>query len=236
MLISNYSFSQILPSSHAVHHKPYGIIESNLILYLDASNTNSFDSDDLTAWNDLSSSENNLSLVVGGVLYSSDNGGIINFNGDGFRKSTFTNFSGNAFTVSMWIKTSQNNGRLFSVARAPCCYGKQMVMWLTSSKVGVYGASNSISTVNDDTWRFVTVVRSSGTYKYYINQNLDVTRTGQDSKTFHDNNLVIGWEYRNNNASSAFTGDIGAVYFYNSDLTNDQVINNYTVTKSRYGH
>ena len=235
IIISKYSFSQILPSHHAVHHKP-GIIESNLILHLDASNTNSFDSNDLTSWNDLSSSENDLSLVVGGVSYSSDNGGIINFNGDGFRKSSFTNFSGNTFTVSMWIRTSQNNGRLLSVARAPCCYGNQMVMWLTSSKVGVYGASNSISTVNDDTCRFVTVVRSSGTYKYYINQNLDVTRTGQDSKTFHDNNLVIGWEYRDNNASSAFTGDIGAVYFYNSDLTNDQVINNYTVTKSRYGH
>ena len=57
-----------------------------------------------------------------------------------------------------------------------------MVMWLTSSKVGVYGASNSTSTVNDGTWRFVTVVRNSGTYKYYINQNLDVTRTGQDSE------------------------------------------------------
>ena len=48
------------------------------------------------------------------------------------------------------------------------------------------------------------------------------------------NDLVIGWDYRNN--GSGFEGNIGAIYFYNSDLTNDQVVNNYNVTKSRYGH
>ena len=32
IFISNYSFSQILPSYHAVHHKPDGIIEDNLII------------------------------------------------------------------------------------------------------------------------------------------------------------------------------------------------------------
>ena len=46
ILISNYSFSQILPSYHAVHHKPDGIIEDNLILHLDASNLSSIDQSD----------------------------------------------------------------------------------------------------------------------------------------------------------------------------------------------
>lgn len=235
IIISKYSFSQILPSHHAVHHKP-GIIKSNLILHLDASNTNSFDSNDLTSWNDLSSSENDLSLVVGGVSYSSDNGGIINFNDDAFRKATFTNFTGNQFTLSMWVRTTQGNGRLFSVARASCCYGKQMIFWTDNSKIGVYGGGDSASNVNDGTWKFITVVRNSGTYKYFINQNTDVTRTGKDSKTFDNNNIVIGWDYRNNSASSGFVGDIGAVYFYNTNLSNDQVTLNYNETKSRYGH
>ena len=146
IIISKYSFSQILPSYHAVHHKP-GIIKSNLILHLDASNTNSFDSNDLTSWNDLSSSENDLSLVVGGVSYSSDNGGIINFNDDAFRKATFTNFTGNQFTLSMWVRTTQGNGRLFSVARASCCYGKQMIFWTNNSKIGVYGGGDGGSVI-----------------------------------------------------------------------------------------
>lgn len=245
ILISNYSFSQILPSNHAVHHKADGIIEDNLILHLDASNTSSLNQNDLSTWNDLSSSNNDISLVTGFTRnsytlnsdpsFSSDNGGSIIFNDDAaYRKSTFSNFSGNAFTVSMWIKTSQTSGRLFSVARSPSSYGKQMILWLTSSKVGIYGASNSMNTVNDNTWKFITVVRNSGTYKYYINNSLDVTRTGQDSKTFNYNDLVIGWDYRNNN--SGFEGNLGAVFFYNTDLTTDQVVNNYNTTKSRYGH
>ena len=245
ILISNYSISQILPSNHAVHHKADGIIEDNLILHLDASNTSSLNQNDLSTWNDLSSSNNDISLVTGFTRnsytlnsdpsFSSDNGGSIIFNDDAaYRKSTFSNFSGNAFTVSIWIKTSQTSGRLFSVARSPSSYGKQMILWLTSSKVGIYGSSNSMNTVNDNTWKFITIVRNSGTYKYYINNSLDVTKTGQDSKTFNSNDLVIGWDYRNNN--SGFEGNLGAVFFYNTDLTTDQVVNNYNTTKSRYGH
>ena len=245
IIISENIYSQILPSYHAVHHKADGIIEDNLILHLDASNTSSLNQNDLSTWNDLSSSNNDISLVTGFTRnsytlnsdpsFSSDNGGSIIFNDDAaYRKSTFSNFSGNAFTVSMWIKTSQTSGRLFSVARSPSSYGKQMILWLTSSKVGIYGASNSMNTVNDNTWKFITIVRNSGTYKYYINNSLDVTKTGQDSKTFNSNDLVIGWDYRNNN--SGFEGNLGAVFFYNTDLTTDQVVNNYNTTKSRYGH
>ena len=67
ILISNYSFSQILPSYHSVHYKPDGIYQSNLILHLDASNTDSFNSNDLTIWNDLSSSNNDFALKNGGA-------------------------------------------------------------------------------------------------------------------------------------------------------------------------
>ena len=95
-------------------------------------------------------------------------------------------------------------------------------------------STKSSNIVNDNSWKFITVVRNSGTYKYYINNSLDVTKTGQDSKTFNSNDLVIGWDYRNNN--SGFEGNLGAVFFYNTDLTIDQVVNNYNTTKSRYGH
>ena len=240
ILLSKYSFSQILPAYHAVHHKP-----DNLILHLDASDPNSLDPNDLSVWNDLSSSNNDLSLVTGftqknytlnsNPSFSSDNGGSIFFKNDAYSKSTFSSFSGNEFTFSIWIKTTQTNlGRLFSIARAPCCHKKQLIIWLTNSRLGVYRGSNSISTVNDGNWKFLTIVRNSSTYKYYINENLDKIRTGQDSKTFDDNNLVIGWDYRNNEPASDFVGNIGAIYFYNSALTADQVANNYNATKSRF--
>ena len=68
ILISNYSFSQILPSYHAVHHKPDGIVSDNLILHLDASNPNSLNENDLSTWNDLTSNNNDLSLFSGFML------------------------------------------------------------------------------------------------------------------------------------------------------------------------
>jgi len=157
------------------------------------------------------------------------------FNDDAFRKATFSNFSGNAFTISMWINTTQASGRLISVARSPGSYVKQMVMWLTGNKFGVYGGSESSTNVNDGNWKFITLVREAGTYKYYINNSLDVTRSGQDSQTFNKNDLVIGWDYRNNSSSSGYVGNIGAVYVYNTVLTSLQVQNNYNNTKSRYG-
>ena len=244
ILLSKYSFSQILPSYHAVHHKPDGIINDNLILHLDASNPSSLDPNDLSVWNDLSSSNNDLSLVTGftrkgytlnsNPSFSSNHGGSIIFNDDAaYRKPTFSNFSGNAFSLSMWIKTTQNNGRLFSVARAPCCYGKQLVVWLTGSKLGVYQGGVTSSAVNDNNWKFLTIVRNSGNYTYYINGNYDDTKTG-NTKKFNDNDLVIAWNYRENN--SGFIGNLGAIYFYNSALTADQVANNYNATKSRYDH
>ena len=136
----------------------------------------------------------------------------------------------------MWIKTSLNYGRLISVSRSPnnSTNPYQMVMWLQNSKFGIYQGGNSASTVNDYNWKFITIVRNSGTYKFYINENLDVTRTGKDSKTFYSNNLVIGWDYRNNN--DGFVGNLGAIFFYNTDLSSDQVVSNYNATKSRYGH
>ena len=246
-VISFNAFSQLsLPTFHAIHNNQESgiILQDNLILHLDASNPSSLNQNALSTWSDLSTSNNDVVLVTGftrnsytlnsSPSFSSNNGGSITFNDNAaYRKSTFTNFSGNAFTVSMWIKTSQTSGRLFSVARSPSSYAKQLILWLTSSKIGIYGANNSTNTVNDNSWKFITVVRNSGTYKYYINSSLDVTRTGQDSKTFNYNDLVIGWDYRNN--GSGFEGNLGAVYFYSSTLSQSEIEDNFNATKSRYG-
>ena len=62
------SFSQILPSYQGIYFKKK-IIESNLILHLDASNSSSFDSNNLTVWNDLSSSDNDFTLKNGELLF-----------------------------------------------------------------------------------------------------------------------------------------------------------------------
>ena len=119
--ISFNVFSQIsLPTFQAIHNNQESgiILQDNLILHLDASNPSSLNQNDLSTWSDLSTSNNDVVLVTGftrnsytlnsSPSFSSNNGGSITFNDNAaYRRFTFTNFSGNAFTVSMWIKTSQ---------------------------------------------------------------------------------------------------------------------------------
>ena len=54
----------------------------------------------------------------------------------------------------MWIKTSQNSGRLISVARSPSTYGKQMILWLlnnTKKEIPM------ISSINN--WREIKILQ-----------------------------------------------------------------------------
>ena len=116
------SFSQILPSYQGIYFKKK-IKESNLILHLDASNSSSFDSNDLTVWNDLSSSNNDFTLKNGGVTFSSDNGGNLVFDGyDYFCINPISDLNTSNLTISLWIKVTSvtnRNGVLVESSRTP---------------------------------------------------------------------------------------------------------------------
>ena len=116
------SFSQILPSYQGIYFKKK-IIESNLILHLDASNSSFFDSNDLTVWNDLSSSNNDFTLKNGGVTFSSDDGGSLVFDGyDYFCINPISDLNTSNLTISLWIKVTSvtnRNGVLVESSRTP---------------------------------------------------------------------------------------------------------------------
>ena len=260
MLISNYSFSQILPSSHAVHHKPYGIIESNLILHLDASNTNSFDSDDLTAWNDLSSSNNDFTLKNGGVSFSSDNGGSILFDGnDYFCINPISDLNTSNLTISLWIKVTSVtnlNGVLVQSSRTPTDVDDEFQFRVkeTSGKLNFWGHDGSYgfdpNTLSDNSvhetpniWKYVTFTKDGTSGKYYINNSFDGSTTADHNINYGLDWFCIGRDYRHDSSMPSgksnrygFEGYISAVYIYSSTLSSDQITQNYNATKSRYGH
>ena len=129
-LISERISSQILPSTFGIYKKPDGIIKNNLILHLNASKTNSLDQNDLTAWNDLSSSDNDFTIKNGAVSYSGDGGGSLLFDGnDYFCIESISNLNTTNLTISLWIKATsvsnivggneRYNGVLAQLARTP---------------------------------------------------------------------------------------------------------------------
>jgi len=221
------------------------VIEDNLILHLDVSNSNSFDSNTLGEWNDLTTNNNDMSILGGAVTYSSDDGGSLVFDGsDYFSLTTFDNFSSDPLTISMWIKTSlTSRAILMSLSRTPANYADEFIFAMRNSKLyfwdyhsgSSFGFLNeySSSTVNSDTWKFVTFTKSGTSGKYYINDSLNNSITASMNITYGTDNLIIGKNWRDNNRG--YVGNIGAVYVYSSALTSSQIEDNYNSTKSRYG-
>lgn len=255
ILLSKFSFSQILPSYHAVYHKP-GIINDNLILHLDASNPNSLDPNDLSEWNDLSSSNNDLSLFSGTMQFSSDAGGSLVFDNDLYKRdSDLNNMSYTNITISMWIKTTDLNCYLAALSRSTGSTGHHYEFILkilntgkfrfwdykTGSSSPKYGfhsngsqdnTSNTI--INDDNWKLITFTKDNLTGKYYVNSSLDQTATAYTNVNYDYDNFVIGNDLRDDNLE--FNGSIGAVYLYTKTLSLEEIAQNYNATKSRYGY
>ena len=235
------SFSQILPSYQGVYFKKK-IIESNLILHLDASNSSSLDQNDLTVWNDLSSSDNDLSLYQGSASFLSDDGGSLVFDGnDIYKIGTLNNLSSSNLTISIWIKTQDSNGYLACISRTPSNFAKEFIFRLNGGKLhfwdytGPYGFNTvSNSTVNNNEWKFVTFTKNNTSGKYYINDSLDKSVTAALNVTYGSDHFLLGKNWRDNNYG--YSGFIGAVYLYTSTLTQSEIEKNYNATKSRYGH
>ena len=248
ILISNYSFSQILPSYHAVHHRPDGVIEDNLILHLDASNPSSLDQSDLSSWNDLTSNNNDLSLFSGTMQFSSDAGGSLVFDNDIYRKSSnLNNMSHSNISISIWIKTTILNGYILSLSRTPSNFSDEFIFKISSGKVKFWDYSNQIgfshqnsnrteTSVNDDNWKFITFTKDITTGRYYVNGIADNNNpvTASRNVDYGNDNLVVGKNWRDNN--EIFVGSIGAIYLYTKTLSQDEITQNYNATKSRYGH
>ena len=220
---------------------PPKIITTNLVLHLDAGNSNSYVGTG-TTWTDLSSSSNNGTLT-NGVTYSSDNGGVLVFDGtDDYVVTSSDMFNANAnFTFSMWF-----NSDSFAVQRtfiADVDNSQSLFLrynngiQLVNSNTAILGSFSS-STLSTNTWYNITLTKSSTTYTLYINGSSVSSLTGI-SHSFTHSPTTIG--ANNNNAAppdykNPFDGKIGQVLVYSSALSDDLIQQNYNALKSRYGY
>jgi len=235
---STLTSSEVLQNYNATKSRYHAIITNNLVLHLDAGNSSSY-SGSGTTWSDLSGSSNDGTLT-NGVTYSSDNGGVLVFDGtDDYVVTGSDMFNSNAdFTLSMWFNSDD-----FSVQRAFVAdvdnsqslflrynNGIQVV----NSNTAILGSFSS-STLSTNTWYNITFTRSSNTYTFYLNGSSVSTVT--TSQSFTHSPTTIG---ANHNTASpfyknAFDGKIGQVFAYSTNLTASEVLQNFDATKVRYG-
>jgi len=212
------------------------IVQQGLVLNLDAGNAYSYAGAG-TTWYDVSGNSYNGTLT-GGPTYSSDNGGVISFDGvDDYSVSSVSSITDSS-TVGLWIKSSSYNNKI-PISIDGTNYGSGPNLYFISNAIMWNigdSASNpfSNSSYPDSNWHYIVVTNdSSSNAKLYIDGVLIGTATYRSTLSSGSNNFWIGRFHGDNNYT--ISARIGGVQLYNRVLTAAQVLQNYNATKDRFG-
>jgi len=210
-------------------------VNSGLVLFLDASNPNSYTSGSST-WNDISGYGTNMTLL-NSPTFNSDNGGFITFdNVDdfGYINVTSGNLLGNVnISMELWIKNPSGNfamnGQYGSYFSSGFYSGG-----LLKNSGGAVGP-NWTSTSSWQQWVAVWDQTLNQT-RLYVNGTL----TGISSNTFWSpstgGKLVFGGGANvNGSYSKEGSMDIAIYRFYNKVLTQSEITQNYNANKTQFG-
>jgi hypothetical protein len=220
-----------------------GIITDGLIVYLDASNPNSYPRSG-TTFNNLASNLYSGSLV-GNTTYTSANNGSMNFDGNGDYISV-NNINGSGissqFTLNFWIKNTNVGGG------SPTIYsglingiggtGGQINRFLIKDSFNQFllqitplGGANTNVTSNTFTSIQNQISMCSVTYNgsltsFYINGSSVGTSTALSGPiTTGSSNSTIGWGAAT--TSYYFSGSIYSTQIYNRALSQSEIQQNY---------
>lgn len=219
------------------------VVTNGLILHLDAGNTSSYPGSG-TTWTDLSGSGNNGTLV-GGVGYSTTNGGTLTFDGTddhvtlpsgfGTWTSGITVFAIVNFGVaSNWERIidfgngSANNNILF--ARNGTSDNLEFQVFNGASVSQALSVASGIT--NNVTAQYAATLDGTNGRLYRNGSQIYTVATTVVPPTVTRTINYIG---RSNWADAYFQTSMNVVMVYNRGLTAAEITQNYNVFKSRYG-
>ncbi len=221
-----------------ISYNPSAVIDSSLVLYLDAANSRSYPGSG-TTWTDLSGN-GNAGILTNGPTFSSSNQGSIVFDGTNdyvtCGVSSSINAASSAFTWSCWFKSNSiaTEQLLFSTVNASATNGFQIEIYQSKMLMAVYPAGTwafANTTLSSNTWYHLCVTYSGGSITYYLNGVSD----GTTSRTFTASNgptYISSWAY---SAGYFVNGYISSVLFYNTALTASKISQNFNALRGRYG-
>jgi hypothetical protein len=220
------------------------IVTSGLTLNLDAAWTNSY-ATGTTTWNDLSGSGNTFTLL-NGVAFNSSDYGSLTFDGtDDYTKTTASFMNGaTQGTFEFWFQTSSISGGGSYYFQRNTLIGKAsgpdngLGFSTTSNRLRFRLAdSNLDSTIELNTNVIYHVVGTwdSGGSKIYINGVLNNSNNTANLSWYTSQfETIIGRVYVGS-AGASFTGKIYSARAYNRALLQSEILQNYHVTKQRFG-
>jgi len=217
------------------------IVNTGLVLYLDASSPNSFYPPTAgVIWKDISGTGNNATLI-NGPTYSHADGGSIVFAGDNDYATLRTTLTNTIYSVDMWYKmgtndasygyfiSSGNNGLAINEGATASGQTFGTIYYYNSS------TSNILTTIPSTTlWNHIVAVISTSTnnIKIYGNGNTtplsNTTVTGLATTVSNIGRYVTG-------GTNYLKGNLGSLKIYNRALDPSEISQNYNATKTRFG-
>jgi hypothetical protein len=225
------------------------IVESGLVLSLDAANIKSYTSGS-TTWFDKSGRGNNGTLT-NGPTFDSLNGGSIVFDGtnDYISLGTGTSYAFPKLTYEVWVKTpTTGSGMTDGTGLLSFGYGNSMfispagalrfIITSGSSVTRVVQAIYSGTNLYDNQWHHIVCSRGDSTYEMYIDKVL--VSTGASTLTpgwdglsgYSSSGAVAGSNVNSENYK--LKGNLPLIRVYNRALSAQEVLQNYNATKGRF--
>ena len=218
------------------------IVRNGLVLHLDAANKKSYPGTG-TAWNDLSSSGNNGTLVNGST-YSSSNGGILTLDGVNDYVNVSSISSGvfaSGFTWAGWCRTAAfSSGWMWP-------FGSTTGSWLQLGKVSgsgsirfdaataLYSGGALDATVNiaDNVWHYMVGVWDTQFRYIYLDGTLRasvVSVPGSNPSAY--GTMLLG---AHPGPSEFWNGSFGPMSIYTRALSAAEIRQNFEANRGRYG-
>ncbi len=215
------------------------IVTNGLVLCLDAGNPLSYPPGSGTVWTDLSGNGNHGTLTNGPTFNSSNKGSIV-FDGvdDYVPLSTTDGSVPTIRTVFIVFKRNgvQINGAVLLGKRTSGCFNTAIYVAqsspTSSAALRAYRGGPELSLISpfiDNQWYSVAIVITSTTTDFYIN---GIYTTGYSS--IFDNNQLLSNISSSCSAAAPFKGQISLIKAYSTELTADQIKQNYDAIRGRF--
>ena len=227
-----------------------GIVSTNIVLDLNASNNSSF-SGNATTWNDISGNNNDLTLTNGPTVFDgSDDSAISALN------QAFFQFGTGDYSYGLWVKLdtqgSSSYAGVLSSGAGSEAGSWQIDLYLTSKFRHRFknsgGGTDELATTTlssfTNTWHYLFVVndRSEDELKIYVNGVLNATGSSTNYGSTNVGNFSSATDVKNvfnvatnRNQDSFIDGSVGQVHVYKGKaLTASEVLQNYLASGGNF--
>lgn len=234
----------LLPLFYTKDTRP-AVSRDGLILELDAANSLSYPGTG-TTWTDISNNSNNGTLQ-NGVGYTEQNYGSLTFDASNqwVSISVSSPLIQNDFTHTAWaIRNGNSNsslGGIFGNHFHTQLAGAGMFFYNNSSTVNLSAGNGSSRPAHQITlprsnqlWNFYVIRYSGTTYQFYFNGQLLDSRTAPVVQSANTNQYAVG-RWAPSYGSYYLNGRISYCSSYNRALSPQEILQNFTAARSRYG-